>query len=114
ELDQGPLGVLATSETSMHQALLIPEWGPTTFFTNGVFDPDPDQRQQLAARGVTIEPAPVTGIEGNVNVRLADGRLIELAGLFLASTIRVTNPLAQQLGCEFDESPLGESIRTNG
>jgi hypothetical protein len=40
ELDQGPLGVLATSEASMHQALLIPEWGPTTFFTNGVFEPD--------------------------------------------------------------------------
>lgn len=114
ELNQGPLGVLAVGDVSMHQALLIPEWGPTTFFTNGAIELDADQRQQLDARGVTIEPERVIGIEGEADVRLADGRVIELAGLFVASRLRVTSPLAEQLGCEFDESPLGASVRTNG
>ena len=114
ELDQGPLGVIATGESSMHQALLIPEWGPTTFFTNGVIDPDPEQLRQLKARGVTIEPAPVIGVEGTADVHLADGRVIGLAGLFVASTIHLSNPLPEQLGCELDESPLGVSVRTNG
>lgn len=114
ELDQGSLGVLAVGDVSLHQALLIPEWGPTTFFTNGAIDIDEDQRRQLDARGVIIEQERVIGIEGEADIRLADGRVIELAGLFVASMLQVSSPLAHQLGCEFDESPLGTTVRTNG
>ena len=35
ELDQGAVGVLAVSPLSLHQALMLPDWGPTTFFLNG-------------------------------------------------------------------------------
>jgi thioredoxin reductase len=114
ELNEGPLGVLAVGEVSMHQALLIPDWGPTTFFTNGRFHPDEDQRRQLVARGVTIETAPVTSIEDTATVRLADGRAIVLAGLFVASRLEIASPIAAQLGCEFEDTPLGDSLRTNG
>lgn len=114
ELDNGHLGVLATSEISMHQALLIPDWGKTTFFLNGIFEPNEDQLRQLAARQVFIERERVVKVSGpHATVALADGRSIPLAGLFVASHIHVASPLAQQLGCEFEDSPLGSIIKTN-
>jgi thioredoxin reductase len=115
ELDNGPLGVLATSEASLHQALLIPDWGQTTFFTNGVFEPDDDQLRLLQARAVTLERELVTEITGKQPaVKLRDGRVIELAGLFIASRIKAASPLAEQLGCEFTDGPLGPYIKTDG
>ncbi len=114
ELDRGPLGVLATGDASLHQALLIPEWGPTTFFTNGVFTPTDDQRKQLYARGVTLEQERVMAITGErATVQLQDGRSVALAGLFLASKICAASPLAAQLGCAFADSPLGPYIQTD-
>lgn len=114
ELDHGPLGVLATCAASLHQALLIPEWGQTTFFTNGVLDLDDGQLRQLQARGVTIETAVVTAISGeHASVKLRDGRVIELVGLFIASKVKAASPLAEQLGCEFAEGPLGPYIKVD-
>ncbi len=50
ELGMGRIGVLAVSELSMHQALLVAEWGKTTLLTNATFEPDSEQRDQLAKR----------------------------------------------------------------
>ena len=76
ELAQGPLGVLATSDAWFHQAMLIPEWGPTTLFTQGRYHPDDEQRARLAARGVTIEATPVLSVGGDrATLQLADGRV---------------------------------------
>jgi len=116
ELEQGALGVLAVGELSMHQALLLPEWGPTTFFLNGAFEPNPDQLRQLAARGVGIERTAVAAVSGEGEracVELADGRCIALAGLFVGSMISVQGGLAEQLGCAFADSPLGAVIGTD-
>lgn len=115
ELNQGPLGVLATSEASLHQALLIPDWGPTTLFTNNCFTPDAAQRQQLAARNVKIETETVREIAGEQSaiVKLDNGRLVELAGLFVASLTQPSNRIAQDLGCEIAESPVGFYVKTD-
>jgi thioredoxin reductase len=114
EFGQAPLGVLASGELSMHQALLIPEWGPTTLFTNGSFTPDPQQLRELETRGVAIEREAVSEVFGNAaSVRLADGRVVELAGLFVASTVSVQGPMAAQLGCEMSEMPFGAVIKTD-
>lgn len=99
-----PLGVLATGPGSLHQASLIPDWGPTTYFTQGMFEPPPDELDQLAARGVTVERAPVSGLLGpapNLEaIRLADGRTIALAALFVAPELKMTSPIAERLGCD--------------
>ena len=115
ELNQGPLGVLATGEASMHQAMLIPDWGPTTLFTNNCFTPDETQRQQLAARHVQIETETVREVVGEQSaiVKLDNGRLVELAGLFVASLTQPASPIAQDLGCEIAESPVGFYIKTD-
>ncbi|MGH7003952.1 MAG: NAD(P)/FAD-dependent oxidoreductase [Alphaproteobacteria bacterium] len=115
ETDGGPLGVLATGPLAIHQAMMLPDWGRTTLFTNGLFEPDGGQRASLAARGVTIEPVPVAAISGAGNraaVALSDGRTVELAGLFTMSRTVMASPLAEQLGCSFEEGPFGPFIRT--
>ena len=114
ELNQGALGVLAVGPASLHQALLIPDWGPTTLFTNNCFVPDAAQQKQLAARNVNIETETVAEIIGeHAGVKLASGRVIELAGLFVASLTKPASPLAQELGCEIAESPIGFYIQTD-
>lgn len=95
ELAQGHLGVLATGEFWFHQAMLIPEWGRTTLFTNGTYHPDAEQRVALAARWVTIEEQPVLAVNGpRATMQLEDGRSIPLAGLFLVPRTRFTSTVA--------------------
>lgn len=117
EFGQRPLGVLATQATSMHQALLVPDWGPTTYFSQGRFEPDAEQTAKLAARGVRIERSPVVAVLGSGNdlsaVRLEDGREIALAGLFVAPSTRPVDTLAEQLGCAYDEGPWGPVLRVD-
>lgn len=116
EFNGAPLGVLATSPMSLHQAELVPDWGPVTFFTNEVIDLDNAARAQLARRRVVIEPEKVAGLEGAApnltGVRLENGRVVPVAALFVGAPIRMASPLAHQLGCAFDETPMGSIIRT--
>ncbi len=111
ELNEGAIGVLASSPLSMHHALMLPDWGATTFFLNEAFEPDADQARALAARGVTVEAMPIACITDEMTVVLADGRRLPLAGLFTATRTRMASPLAEQLGCEFEQGPAGPYLR---
>lgn len=114
ELDQGRIGVLATSSLSMHQALMLPDWGSTTLLLNEVFEPSAEELAQLEARGAALERTRVIRLkEGEpMNVELADGRRLPFDGIFLAPRIRVS-ALIEQLGCAMQEGPLGPFIKTD-
>jgi thioredoxin reductase len=112
ELEQGRIGVIATGPASLHQAMLLPEWGRVTFFLNGALVLDEEEQGRLAARGVAIEAAPVRAITGEATVLLADGRSAEFDGLFTASHTEPASPLAEQLGCEHEMGPLGRYVKT--
>jgi thioredoxin reductase len=114
ELNQGRIGVLAVSEISMHHALMLPDWGTTTFFVNEAFEPSEDQLAQLAARGVTVEREKIRALEGDpVEVVLECGRRIPLDGLFTATRTELASPIAGQLGCDFADGPTGRYIKTD-
>ncbi|HEX2082316.1 MAG TPA: NAD(P)/FAD-dependent oxidoreductase [Xanthomonadaceae bacterium] len=113
ELDRGRIGVIAVGEISMHHALMLPDWGTTTFFTHHTFTPDEAQQAALAARGVTTEPARIVRVVDTATVELDDGRRLVTDGLFVATRTRVNGPLAQDLGCDFEPGPLGDFIRTD-
>lgn len=116
EFSDQELGVLYSMPMSVHQASLIAEWGPTTLYLNGAVLDD-EQVAALTARGVRLEPAPVTGLIGKGSalstVELADGRQRQIAALYIAPRSCLTSPLAAQLGAEIDEGPLGPMIRTD-
>jgi thioredoxin reductase len=112
ELDRGRIGVIATGPMSIHQAQLLPEWGETTFFLNGTFEPDPAATDELARRGVTVETTRIKRIDAEADVVLADGRRMSFAGLFTAPRNEPSTPIAAQLGCELVETPMGRQIST--
>lgn len=113
ELDQGQIGVVAASPLALHHALMLPDWGPTTLFTNDCFEPDTEQKAQLLGRGVVIESGKVLQISGKADVQLSDGKVLQMAGLFTQPTTTVNSPLAEQLGCQFEPGPLGAFIQTS-
>jgi thioredoxin reductase len=115
ELNQGRLGVLATGAHSMHQAMMIPNWGTTTLFTNGAFTPNDRETAELTARGVRIETTRVmsAGGDGGIALRLEDGREVALDGLFVAPRMEHTSKLAHQLDCRMEDGPLGAWIATD-
>ncbi len=112
ELDRGRIGVIATGPMSLHQAQLLPEWGEVTFLTNGVVTLEPDQRDGLHARGVTIEETPVAQITGEADVELRNGLVLPFAGLFTATRTEPASPLAEAAGCVLTETPMGLQIAT--
>ncbi len=117
EVSGRELGVLANHPMSAHQAALLPDWGPTTYFTQGVFEPDAEQAARLSARGVRVERTPVVEVLGAAPgldaVRLSDGRVVPIGALFTASETRAASPLAEQFGCAFDAGPLGAFVRVD-
>lgn len=117
EVADQPLGVLAGGPMSVHQAQMIPDWGPTTYFTQGEWEPDPEQAALLDARGVVVVRSPVVELLGEQTkleaVRLKDGRVVPLGGLFVAPKTHLASPLAEQLGCALEAGPTGPFIRVD-
>jgi hypothetical protein len=118
------LGVLAVGEMSVHQALLLPDWSAdVTLFTNGAVEPDAAQRAALAARGRARRAAAGRrGARGRRRGTRASGRDRRRAGrrrggaarrALHRSRTRMASPLAEQLGCAFDDGPFGPVIRTD-
>ena len=111
------LGVLATHALSIHQAILVPDWGPTTWFTQGIVDPTPEEADLLARRNVRIERIPVVEVLGDApnltGLRLADDRVVGLDALFVGPRTQMASALGEQLGCAFDEGPMGPVIRAD-
>ncbi|AYQ42596.1 thioredoxin reductase [Burkholderia aenigmatica] len=111
------LGVLATHPLSVHQAILIPDWGPTAWFTQGAVEANEEEAALLDARGVRIERSPVVEILGDAPridaLRLADGQVVPIDALFVGARTAMASDLAQQLGCAFDDGPLGPVVRVD-
>jgi thioredoxin reductase len=113
ELNEGRIGVLASGPLSVHQAQMLPHWGQVTLFTNGVCPLDDAQRADLQARGVEVDETPVRRLVNVATVVLEDGREEIMTGLFTYGRVHMASPIAEQLGCAFDQGPLGPFIRTD-
>lgn len=117
EVRDRALGVIANHPMSAHQAALIPDWGPTTYFTQGVYVPDSEQAALLAERGVSIERTPVVALLGAAPlldaVKLADGRTVPLGAVFTAPKTQPASPIAIELGCEMEEGPSGPFVKVD-
>jgi thioredoxin reductase len=112
------LGVLHLSPNSIHQAKLIAEWGPTTFFLDGATTLDDATLADLRRRDVALEPAPVRALHGAASslsaVELADGRTIHVDALYIGAPTRLNSDIARQLGCGMEDGPVGKFITTDG
>ena len=109
------IGVLANHPMAAHQALMLPDWGPTTLFTQGLVEIDADLAARLAGRGVQVETTPIVAVLGEgqeiAAVRLADDRVASLEAIFIAPQTAPASPLAQQLGCAFEDGMTGPHVK---
>lgn len=104
EVRDRKLGVLATGDTSLEQALLVRQWSPhVTLFTHISGEPDDAQRRRLAARDVVIVPGEVKKlvVEGDAlaGLELADGQRVDCQALFVEPEAAVDSALVSSLGC---------------
>ena len=113
ELDLGHVGVIGTGSVSVHEAMMLTDWGTVTLFTNGCVDLQAEESAQLQARGVTVVAGAVASIDEHATVVMTDGRRVALRGLFVAPRQRMTSALPEQLGCTLEEGPFGCFIRTD-
>lgn len=117
ELRHQNLGVLATSEMSVHQAAMIPDWGATTLFTQGHFSPESNLATLLEKRGVVIEQTPIKHVlsadKRIQSVVLEDGREVSLGGLYVGPKIEMNTPLIERLGLDMMETPIGYVVKVN-
>jgi thioredoxin reductase len=117
EFSGRPLGVLHTASHSAHQAMLISEWGPTTFFLNGNALPDEATREALAQRNVRIETRAVVGLAGDedapTEVMFENGGVASVDALFITAPWKLSSDLAERLGCAIDDGPMGPVIWTD-
>ena len=66
EVRDQPIGVLATSERAVHQALLFRQWSDdVVLLQHTAPEPTPEQAEQLAARGIRVVPGVVVGGAGD-------------------------------------------------
>ncbi len=111
------LGVLATGPMSAHQARMISNWGPTTFFLHGQPEIDPEALAELQSAGVRIERtlvADLIGTEAGLEaVRLTDGRRVGIEALYIVPGLRLASPIAEQLGCALEDGPAGRLIKVD-
>ncbi|NPC57889.1 NAD(P)/FAD-dependent oxidoreductase [Caenimonas soli] len=112
ELQRGRIGVIATGPASLHQAMLLPEWGSVTLFPNDVLGISAEEAGELQGRGVRVQPGRVTRVSGLAMVHLDDDQRFDLEGIFVASRTEPASNLAEQLGCEHEEGPLGRFVKT--
>lgn len=113
ELGGGPIGIVAASPLAQHHGMMLPDWGATTLFLNGAYMPSDDERAALAQRGTQIESTPIARVEGIADVVLQDGRVVSMKGLFTQPRTHVSSPVARQLGCAFEEGPMGLFVKVD-
>ncbi|HEY0335051.1 MAG TPA: NAD(P)/FAD-dependent oxidoreductase [Stenotrophomonas sp.] len=115
ELADQRIGILGEPpHGAAHLAQMLPDWGKVTLFGHDAsFAPETALGRRLAERGVHIERSPVLHVEGHATVALADGRRVEMDGLFVSTVTRPASPLAVQLGCEFESGTLGDCLTTD-
>ncbi|MEB1529533.1 NAD(P)/FAD-dependent oxidoreductase [Xanthomonas sp. WHRI 7945] len=115
---QSRIGVLGNGTTgSAEHALMLADWGQVTLFAQGMPLDDAELMAKLAKRGVQVETRQAVALEGEGTaidgMRVADGERVAIQALFLAAPMAMATPLAERLGCAFDDGPLGPYLRVD-
>ncbi len=111
--NEAQIGIIAASALAQHHAVMLPDWGSTTLFLNGAYTPNTDELAAIARRGTQVETALVERIDGFADVVLNDGRTFTLSGLFTQPRTLMSSPIAAQLGCVLEDSPVGVFIKVD-
>ncbi|OHV49074.1 bifunctional NAD(P)/FAD-dependent oxidoreductase/class I SAM-dependent methyltransferase [Pseudofrankia sp. BMG5.36] len=115
EVRDQAVGVLATSELAVHQALMWRQWSPdVVLFRHTAPDLTEEQAEQLAARGIAVVDGEVAGLEVAddrlVGVRLRSGEVVPRQAVTVASRLAARAGLLAPLGLRPVEARMGELV----
>ncbi len=107
EVRDRPLGVLGSIPGSVDHALLVRQWSDDVVIFGHTYEPDDEERAQLAARGVRIvtgEVARLVVVDDHLTgVELVDGTFVERTAVFVRPRILPhRDGLLAGLGCDVD------------
>ncbi|MER7398283.1 NAD(P)/FAD-dependent oxidoreductase [Streptomyces sp. NPDC000151] len=115
------IAVLATGPLACRQALMWRQWSTdVTLLLHVSPEPDAEEYERLAARGVAVVPGRVTDLEvadgGLAGVRLADGRRVPCQALVVEPRFTARAGLLASLGLSAEEERssgevVGSSVR---
>jgi thioredoxin reductase (NADPH) len=109
------IGVLASGPLSVHQALMFRQWsGDVTLLLHTAPSPSDVEREQLAARGITVVEEEVERLEVEddrlVGARLRSGTLIPLRAVVVAPFFRARMDVLESLGLSSSEMRMGDHL----
>ena len=115
EVRDEPVGILAASPASVHQALLFRQLThDLVYFTRGT-DLDEDTRARFAARDIRVVDTPVAEIESDgddiTGVRLSDGQVVPRRVLAVATTMLARTEGLEGLRLPVEDLPGGMGCR---
>lgn len=108
--------MLASGMHSLHQALMLPDWGNTTLFLNDAINAeqlDDELLAKLSKRKIVIETRKITCIENHCDIVFVDGERTTLNGLFVSTVTRLQADWIHHLGLDIDSNEYGEAIKTS-
>jgi thioredoxin reductase len=111
EVRDEPIGVLAVSPASVHQALLFRQLtDDLVYFTNGT-ELDDETQARFAARGIPVVDTPVAAIESSegriARVRLASGHVVPRSVIAVATTMQARADGLTALNLPMEDLPNG-------
>lgn len=112
EVRDTPIGVLGTSAASVHQALLFRQWSSqVTLFLHTAPEPEEEQWERLAARGIEVVQGEVTGLEVVDDtlrgVRLSSKLVVPVHSLAVAPQFLAQSEVLAGLGVGPAPHPMG-------
>jgi thioredoxin reductase len=119
EVRDQPIGVIATSPGSVHQALLFSQLTDEITLVTHAFEPDAESRSLLAGAGVTVLEGTVVSVEsdgaGVAGLRLDDGSLVPARAVVVSPYASARSSLLASLGIEVVAHPsgMGEAVEVD-
>ena len=109
------IGIIGSSPMSLHQALMWRQWSDNiTLFLHTAPEPDTEQTQQLAARGIKVVTEKVAEVltEGEklTGVRLTDGTVVARDTLVVAPRFLANAEPLPSLGLTATENDFGSAV----
>ncbi|MPQ98415.1 FAD-binding protein [Modestobacter sp. I12A-02628] len=115
EVRDQPVGVLSTSPFGVLQAQMWRQWtADVTLFLHTGPEPSDDEREALAARGISVVTGEVAGLEtdgGRLSgVRLASGQVVPRTALVVLSRFTARSAVLESLGLAAVDQEMGGQV----
>jgi thioredoxin reductase len=114
EYSDRKLGVLYSVPVSLHQAMIVSQWGPTVLYLNGHAMTDGISLAHMKQHNIMLEPATIDAVSGDgknlSHIHFHNGRTNPVDALYLAPRNMLNSPVAAQLGCQMAEDAQGVNI----